>query len=127
MSPSDDPQRDNGAITQSRHSGGRLLAIGDIHGCVRPLRAVLDAISLVADDTLVVLGDFVNRGSATRDVMEVLIQVAQQCELILILGNHEEELLAAREDQDAFHRWLSMGGVATLVLLRSAPRLEQSG
>ncbi len=46
----------------------------------------------------------------TREVIEVLIQVGQQCELILILGNHEEELLAARKDPDAFGRWLNMGG-----------------
>ncbi len=95
-------------------SSGRLLAIGDIHGCAKPLRAILDALSLEPADTLVVLGDFINRGPDTRCVLDDLLQVGQRCELKLIMGNHEEELLAAKSNEDAFRRWLSMGGVHTL-------------
>ena len=114
MPPSDRRLENQGTAPPVGHLPGRLLAIGDIHGCVKPLRAILDALTLESTDTLVVLGDFINRGPATQQVIEVLIQVAQQCELILILGNHEEELLAARKDPVAFKHWLSMGGVATL-------------
>lgn len=93
---------------------GRLLAIGDIHGCARPLRAICDSLQLSAEDTLVILGDFINRGPQTREVIQTLIQAAQQCELIVIQGNHEEEMLAARQDARCFQQWLAMGGVATL-------------
>ena len=72
MSPSDRPASDNGAQSQPVLRSGRLLAIGDIHGCVKPLRALLDAISLQADDTLVILGDFINRGIATKEVIDCI-------------------------------------------------------
>ncbi|MCC6507605.1 MAG: serine/threonine protein phosphatase [Pirellulaceae bacterium] len=93
---------------------GRLLAIGDIHGCLTALEAVLDAIQLTAADHLVILGDFVNRGPATRQVIDRLIRLQTETQLVIVLGNHEEEMLAAREDFNAFRRWLSMGGAATL-------------
>lgn len=93
---------------------GRLLAIGDIHGCVRPLEALLDTLQLTPLDTLVALGDFVNRGPASRQVLDTLIALQAQTRLVPILGNHEEEMLAAREDRQALARWLAMGGEATL-------------
>ena len=104
-------------LHSARHreaSGCRLLAIGDIHGCVRPLEALLETLQLQPCDTLVVLGDFINRGPATRQVIDTLIQLEMQTNLVTILGNHEEEMLAARHDEQAYARWLQMGGDATL-------------
>lgn len=119
MPPSSHPQNGPGRI-------GRLLAIGDIHGSARPLRAILDAIGLQAEDTLVLLGDIINRGPATREVIEMLLQAAQQCELIVIMGNHEEEMLAARDDPRSFQHWLAMGGVATLASYGAETALSKS-
>lgn len=113
MAPADENPHNGGPFVEKPRQG-RLLAIGDIHGCAKPMRALLDAILPQPEDTLVILGDFINRGPATREVLEVLLQVGQQCELIVILGNHEEELLAARQDVRSFHQWLAMGGAATL-------------
>jgi serine/threonine protein phosphatase 1 len=93
---------------------GRLLAIGDIHGCARPLEALIDTLRPTSADTFVVLGDFINRGPASSRVIELLIALQSQTRLIAILGNHEEELLAARYDSKAEARWLAMGGQATL-------------
>jgi serine/threonine protein phosphatase 1 len=95
-------------------SNGRLLAMGDIHGCLCPLEALLESLRLGGEDTLVVLGDFVNRGPKTRQVLERLLQLAREIRLVAIMGNHEEEMLAARRDEMAMLRWLEMGGQATL-------------
>jgi serine/threonine protein phosphatase 1 len=89
--------------------------MGDIHGCSRPLEALLETLRLTPRDTLVTLGDYVNRGPASCSVLEALIALQAQTTLIAILGNHEEEMLAARHDRQALARWLAMGGEATLM------------
>lgn len=107
------------------NSGGRLLAIGDIHGCIRPLDALLDSLQLQTSDTFVVLGDFVNRGPASRQVLERLVELTTQTRVVAILGNHEEEMLAARDDHLAFQRWLAMGGRVTLASYDHATSLDE--
>ena len=46
---------------------GRLFAIGDIHGCPDELNALLKAIAPVAGDTVVFVGDYVDRGPSARE------------------------------------------------------------
>jgi serine/threonine protein phosphatase 1 len=106
------------------HKIGRLLAIGDIHGCARPLEALLEALQPTRADIIVGLGDFVNRGPASNQVLSALIELQQQSRFIGILGNHEEEMLAARHDRRALARWLEMGGEATLKSYSATARLE---
>ena len=45
---------------------GRTIAIGDIHGCGVALEALLAALEMQAADTLVMLGDAIDRGSDSR-------------------------------------------------------------
>src|SRR5262245_42780478 len=93
---------------------GRTIAIGDIHGCLRALDALLGAIHPGPEDTLVTLGDYIDRGSESRGVLDRLLALSRQCRLIPLLGNHEETLLAAFDDKDALRRWLALGGPDTL-------------
>ncbi len=97
---------------------GRTIAIGDIHGCVHALDAVLEAICPTQNDTIVVLGDVVDQGRCTRDVIDRLIDLSGKCQLICILGNHEELLLAAREDEGLREYWYECGGLKTLYSYR---------
>ena len=92
----------------------RLIAIGDVHGCVHALDAVVDAIAPVPSDQLVFLGDLIDQGPNTRDVLDRLIELKQWCSLVLIQGNHEEMMYAARENEKALRYWENCGGVATL-------------
>lgn len=93
---------------------GRTIAIGDIHGCDRALAAVLEAISPNPDDTIVALGDYVDRGPNTRGVIDRLIQLRSACNLVTLYGNHEEMMRAVvLEDQEPYN-WLRHGGVDTL-------------
>lgn len=94
--------------------GGRLIAIGDIHGCTAALDALLQAIAPAADDTIVTLGDYVDRGSDSKGVIDRLIQLSQQCQLKALLGNHEEMMLEVVRDNQPPYRWLQFGGVETL-------------
>ena len=78
---------------------GRTIAIGDIHGCSAALAALLRAIDPTALDTLVFLGDYIDRGPDSRGVLEQVIALAERCAVVPLLGNHEEMLLAALEGQ----------------------------
>jgi serine/threonine protein phosphatase 1 len=74
---------------------GRTIAIGDIHGCSAALAAVLDAIRPGPEDTLVPLGDYINRGPDSPCVLDLLLGLVGRCRLVPLLGNHEEMLLSA--------------------------------
>ncbi len=93
---------------------GRLIAIGDIHGYAAALGALLEVIAPDADDTVVTLGDYVDRGPDTPRVLEMLIALADRCRLVPILGNHDEMLLDIRDGLPGFDEWLAYGGRETL-------------
>lgn len=92
----------------------RTIAIGDIHGCALALEAVLAAIDVRPSDTIVTLGDYIDRGPDSRDVIEQLISLAGRCQLVPLLGNHEEMLLDNLQHPDLPDDWLVYGGQATL-------------
>lgn len=94
---------------------GRLIAIGDIHGYSASLSALIEAIDPQPSDTLIPLGDYIDRGPDSRGVIQQLLDLSGRCQLLPILGNHDEVLLAVREGADeAFEDWLSFGGTTTL-------------
>ena len=69
---------------------GRVIAIGDIHGCCFALEKILEWIRPQSEDTLVLLGDYVNRGPNGPGVLDRLIQLQRECHLVALLGNHDE-------------------------------------
>jgi serine/threonine protein phosphatase 1 len=93
---------------------GRLIAVGDIHGCAAALATLLDALAPTNRDRLVVLGDYVDRGLDSRRVIDQLLALEQQCHLVALLGNHEVMLLRALESHRELHFWLEFGGRETL-------------
>ncbi len=96
------------------NSGGRLLAIGDIHGCRTALETLVAAVPITDDDLVVTLGDYVDRGPDSRGVVEWLIARYATDRLIPLLGNHEIVMQAARDAPGWFSSWLEFGGNATL-------------
>ncbi len=95
--------------------GGRLIAIGDIHGYATSLAALIDAIDPQPADTFIPLGDYIDRGPDSRGVIEQLLALDRRCRLLPILGNHDELMLNVRQGADEdFNEWLAFGGVATL-------------
>jgi serine/threonine protein phosphatase 1 len=92
----------------------RTIAIGDIHGCIGPFEQLLNALQVTADDTIIILGDVVDRGPNSRGVIERLLALSSECQLFCILGNHEEMLLAAVDGLIHLQEWLQHGGAETL-------------
>ncbi|MFH2005598.1 MAG: metallophosphoesterase family protein [bacterium] len=72
----------------------RTFAIGDIHGELQTLRKLLGRLpTLGPDDTLVFLGDYVDRGPESRQTVEFLRHTLPQetgARLVALLGNHED-------------------------------------
>jgi serine/threonine protein phosphatase 1 len=88
----------------------RTIAIGDIHGCSIALRALIEAINPSAADTIVTLGDYIDRGPDSRGVIDQLIALQERCHLIPLMGNHEEMLLAAMDSRSELVFWINFGG-----------------
>ncbi|MEM9586276.1 MAG: metallophosphoesterase family protein [Planctomycetota bacterium] len=92
----------------------RQFAIGDIHGCAKALRALLESIDPQPEDEFVFLGDYIDRGPNSRDVIEQLIQLQQLSKVVALRGNHEIMMLGVVLGGLDPKLWLASGGVATL-------------
>ena len=69
---------------------GRTLVVGDVHGCVAELRALLDAVDFDdARDNLVFVGDLVNKGPSSLAV----VRLARELGALGVRGNHDERAL----------------------------------
>lgn len=108
----------------------RTLVIGDIHGYAVALDAVLAAAAPTAEDVVVTLGDYVDRGPDSRGVLDRLIALNATGRLVPLFGNHDEMMLAALAGDGSYRRmWLSYGGAQTLesygLTLADAGRVPQ--
>ncbi|HYM31358.1 MAG TPA: metallophosphoesterase family protein [Candidatus Cybelea sp.] len=102
-------------------AGCRIYAIGDIHGradLLQQLRAMVAADARAGGETrnvVVYLGDYVDRGPASREVIDTLIdQPMAGCEEVFLLGNHEQAMLQFLSDVTIGPSWMQFGGWATL-------------
>jgi serine/threonine protein phosphatase 1 len=91
---------------------GRLIAIGDIHGCHLEFAELLERVALTRDDRLVLLGDLVNRGPDSSKV----IDLARAHRAIALLGNHELRLMKYRRTGDK--KYTKEGDLDTFQRLR---------
>ncbi len=92
----------------------RTIAIGDIHGCAPALATLIDVIKPTASDVIVPLGDYVDRGPESPQVLDLLIELVDRCQLIPLLGNHEAMMLDAIESPETRDFWCRVGGQDTL-------------
>ena len=92
----------------------RIIAIGDVHGCSQALRALLVAISPTDTDTLVMLGDYVDRGPDSHGVVCQLLELRQRCQLVPLMGNHEIMMLSVLNGDLDSSVWQRYGGTETL-------------
>lgn len=92
----------------------RTIAIGDVHGCSRALQKLILLVSPTPSDTIVLLGDCIDRGPNSRGVLQLLLELSDTCRVVAITGNHEEMLLAAVDRPGTASLWLECGGRQTL-------------
>ena len=101
----------------------RVLAIGDVHGCLMPLNDLLAAVKPTPDDLLITLGDLVDRGPDSKGVIDWMIRLrASGVKLVCLRGNHEIMMVEARKGGSSELRmWQSVGGLQTLGSYGTAP------
>lgn len=91
-------------------SSGRLLALGDVHGGRVALETVLRAADLQPNDTVIGLGDYVDRGPDSRGVIERLITLLEAGRFLPLRGNHELMFCRARNSLAEERFWRQYGG-----------------
>lgn len=101
---------------------GRLLAIGDIHGCLRHLEDLLTQVVPTAQDQVVFLGDYVDRGPFSAGVLDFLIEFGRAFpSTVFLRGNHERMFADYLDGQDPT-AFLLNGGLKTLASYHDSGR-----
>jgi len=93
----------------------KIFAIGDIHGSIDRLQDLIQKIPIdFATDTLVFIGDYIDRGPGSVEVVEYLLDLKKRVPgIILLKGNHEDMLEKYLDGTDRF-TYLLNGGQNTL-------------
>jgi serine/threonine protein phosphatase 1 len=104
----------------TKADGERVFVIGDIHGCAEELQYLLDylreKVKLSSSDLIVFLGDYIDRGPNSREVIDLLVNFKNDFPVTRFLkGNHEDMLM----DFLGFggnlgHAFLYNGGLETI-------------
>lgn len=92
----------------------RILAIGDIHGHLTALDALLAAVKPTPADSLIFLGDYVDRGPDSRGVIDRVLQLEKTHRVVALRGNHEQMMMDSRGGPGLLPTWLINGGEAAL-------------
>ena len=92
----------------------RRIVIGDVHGHYDTLVALLDAVSPTSSDRVYFLGDLIDRGPKSAQVVDLVMRNQFEC----LRGNHEEMLLdvvgTGEVSVELYQSWLYSGGHATV-------------
>ena len=103
--------------------GLRVYAVADIHGRHDLLRQMLGLIEAdrrdaPSDVRVIFLGDYIDRGPESAQVIDTLLAGEREEGWICLSGNHEALLIAALEGRSSWRRWLFNGGVEALASYR---------
>lgn len=108
----------------------RIYAVGDIHGTADALKKLLAQIEM--DDTqypvhrsvVVFLGDYVDRGPDTRQVLDLLLECSDLRETVFLKGNHETFVSGFLDDPTTLDDWRLYGGLETLMSYGLTPSIN---
>ncbi len=110
--------------------GVRIYAIGDIHGRADLLTQLFASIDKDmasrpnARTVQVMLGDYVDRGAHSKEVLNILINRTQRHHLICLKGNHETYIPDVLRDPAMLEHWKLFGGFETLLSYGVAPSIN---
>ena len=91
----------------------RLIGISDIHGEYEKLCSVLNKIDPKKEDTIIFMGDYIDRGNKSKEVVDKIISMQEICSCVYLIGSHEYALLHAQSDEYYNYLFWNYGGVET--------------
>jgi serine/threonine protein phosphatase 1 len=96
---------------------GKIFAIGDIHGCKSHLDKLMATLDINAEhDTLVLIGDYIDRGPDSRGVVDALLDIRKSIKnVICLMGNHEQMFLDYYLESRDEELFMHNGGINTLI------------
>lgn len=94
---------------------GGYIAIGDIHGCSKTLKLLLDRLDDEFGDSrvYVFIGDYVDRGPDSKGVIDLLLDFRKSHDCVFLRGNHDAMLLNYQADK-SWVQWFDNGGATTI-------------
>ncbi|MBC87120.1 MAG: hypothetical protein CL677_08050 [Bdellovibrionaceae bacterium] len=97
-------------------SENKLFAIGDVHGCFDQLKELISKLPLDDSSTLVFLGDYVDRGPNSNEVIQFIIDLKKKYNVVALRGNHEQMMIDYVDNPSSVNAGLFIlnGGSATL-------------
>ena len=114
-------RRNNTPVEPHVPEGNRLYVIGDIHGRIDLLQQIhnkiqQDAANYPGSKHLIYLGDYIDRGDHSQEVIDLLLgQPLPGFDTTYLRGNHEQSMLDFLQAVEVGRSWFSHGGLATLV------------
>lgn len=105
----------------------KIFAIGDIHGHLTALEALLEVVPFSTGDLLVFLGDYVDKGPDVRGVLEFLCDFSSRPNTVCLRGNHDQMLVDAFLDPSKFGIWECLSGPGPLASYGTGPTEELLG
>ena len=99
----------------------RKIIVGDIHGCNRELKALLEKAGLLDDDKLILLGDLFDRGEESWEVFYMVKSLARELgdRFVLLRGNHEDYLLKEKLTLKQQMIWSKVGKGTTVASFKA--------
>lgn len=93
----------------------RYIAISDIHGELEKLKSLLSKIETKEGDIFVFMGDYIDRGNKSREVVETIIDFGRSHKCVYLIGSHEYAYLQARKKDEYFeYLFWNYGGPETV-------------
>ena len=91
-------------------------AVGDIHGCCKTFKKLVQTLALKKEDQLYLLGDLVNKGPDSKGVLDYIFELKKEgYKIISVRGNHDQMLINAWHGKDSSFWRSEHGKVLTLV------------
>jgi serine/threonine protein phosphatase 1 len=99
----------------------RTICVGDVHGMLDRLQTLFSKLKIKKEDTVIFLGDYIDRGADSRGVVAFVLSLEKKCNLITLKGNHEDmalgtfKFMEGRLSNESYrNNWMNNGGVQCL-------------